>query len=242
VNHIDTAPRYGDAELRVGSWMREHRKRFFLATKTDQRTYSEAREQFHRSLERLKVDSVDLIQLHNLTDVVAREVIFGPGGAIGFLQEAQAQGLTRFIGVTGHGVLAPKMHLESLNRFSFDSVLLPCNYPLMRDPEYARRFHGLLAHCREKRIAVQTIKSIARGYWGERTRTHVTWYEPLSDPQAIARAVRWVLAIPDIFLVTVGDPGELPKVLEAAAALQDRPADEEMEAMVKEQGVEPLFL
>ncbi len=135
VNHIDTAASYGDSELRIGPWMAQHRKDFFLATKTGQRTYQEARDEFHRSLERLRVDSVDLIQLHNLSDPDQWETAMGPGGALEALVEAREQGLTRFIGVTGHGVIIPSMHKRSLERFDFDSVLLPYNYVMMQNPQ-----------------------------------------------------------------------------------------------------------
>jgi aryl-alcohol dehydrogenase-like predicted oxidoreductase len=241
INHIDTAPLYGDAELRLGPWMKHHRDRFFLATKTDQRTYQNAREQFFRSLDRLQVDRVDLLQMHNLTDVVYREIAMGPGGALEFLVEARDQGLTQFIGVTGHGILAPKMHLESLDRFAFDSVLLPCNYPLMQDPYYRDHFNRLISYCSEHNIAVQTIKSVARGLWGNKPRNHITWYEPITDEQSIAKFVHWVQAIAGIFLITVGDIQELPKFLEAAASYQSPPPDEKMKELVENQRVEPLF-
>ena len=241
INHIDTAPSYGDAELRVGPWMKQYRDRFFLATKIDKRTYPEAREQFYRSLDRLQVDRVDHLQMHNLTDVVQREIALGPGGALEFLVEAREQGLTRFIGITGHGIMAPKMHLESLDRFDFDSVLLPCNYLLMQDPYYRDHFNRLVSYCSERNIAVQTIKSIARGLWGNKARTHGTWYEPLSDKQSIAKSVHWVQAIAGIFLITVGDLQELPKFLDAAAGYQSAPSDEEMLSVVVAQGMEPLF-
>lgn len=241
VNHIDTAPLYGDAELRLGPWMKHYRDQFFLATKTDKRTYSEAREQFHRSLERLQVDRVDLLQLHNLTDVVAREVIMGPGGALEYLIEARDKGLARFIGITGHGIQTPAMHRQSLDRFAFDSILLPCNYLLMQNPYYAAGFDKLVSCCRERNIAVQTIKSIARGYWGNKQRSRVTWYDPLRDASSITKSVHWVLGISGVFLITVGDVQELPKVLAATAGFQSPPSNAKMKAMVEKQRIEPLF-
>ena len=241
INHVDTAPLYGDAELRVGSWMKQYRDSFFLATKTDKRTYQEAREQFHRSLDRLQVDHVDLLQLHNLTDVVNREIIMGPDGALEYLVEAREEGLTRFIGITGHNLQAPGMHLQTLHKFLFDTVLLPCNYLLLQNPPYAADFDHLISYCRERSIAIQTIKSIARGYWGSKKRSHVTWYEPLTDAQAIRKSVHWVLARRKIFLITVGDMQELPKVLEAASRLQSPPTDNAMQAMVEKEGMELLF-
>ncbi len=242
INHIDTAPRYGDAELRIGPWMNDHRHRFFLATKTDQRKYGETRDQFYRSLERLKVDHVDLLQLHNLTDVVNREVIMGPGGALEFLIEAKEKRLARFIGVTGHGLQAPRMHRQSLERFDFDTVLLPCNYLLMQDRDYATGFNDLISYCQKHDIAVQTIKSIARCFWGKKPRSHVTWYEPLTDPGAITKFVHWVLARSHLFLISAGDIQELPKILEAAANFQPPPPDEEMMRVVEKEGLEPIFI
>ena len=225
INHIDTAPRYGEAQANIGRWMKNHRKSFFLATKTDERTYEGAKEQVHRSLDLLKVDSVDLLQLHNLTDAVDREIITGPGGALEFLLEAKESGLTRFLGITGHGSLAPKMHRQSLERSDFNSVLMPCNYLLMQNPAYAQTFHDLVSYCKERNIAVQTIKSIAAGYWGSKEHTHITWYKPLSDSDAITKCVHWVLGIPYIFLITTGDLKALPKVLSAVSSFENRPDD-----------------
>ena len=242
LNHIDTAPSYGKAEVLLGPWMNHHRDKFFLATKIDKATREEASQQLNESLERLQVDQVDLLQLHNLTDVVGREIIMGPGGALEFLLEARDKGLTRFIGITGHGVQAAKMHMGTLNRLAFDAVLLPCNYILMQDTDYATSFNHLISYCRERHIAVQTIKSIARRWWGKKDRTHVTWYEPLTDQEAITKCVHWVLGQPGVFLNTVGDRQELPKVLAAAASFKSPPPDDEMKALVSKQGLEPIFV
>ena len=241
VNHIDTAPKYGEAELRLGPWMKKYRDQFFLATKTNERTYQDAKDQFQRSLERLQVDSVDLLQFHNLTDVVEREIILGPGGAIEFLVEAKEKGLTKNIGITGHGLDTPRFHMQTLERFAFDSVLLPSNYLLMQDPNYAGEFQKLLLICQERQIAVQTIKSIAKGYWGNKKWSRSTWYEPLTNEGAITKNVHWVLGIPGIFLNTVGDLQELSKVLKAADTYEERPSDEEMNKMVEEMEMQTLF-
>jgi aryl-alcohol dehydrogenase-like predicted oxidoreductase len=242
VNHIDTAASYGDAELRIGPWMAQRRDEFFLATKTDKRTYQEAWEQIRLSLERLQVDYVDLLQLHNLVDPDEWEVAMGSDGALKAVIEARDQGLTRFIGVTGHGVTAPAMHLRSLERFDFDSVLLPLNYVMMQNAQYAADFESLLDVCRERDVAVQTIKSIARGEWGKRTHTRTVWYEPLEDQVAIDRAVQWVLGWPGVFLNTAGDVNLLPKVLDAAARFKAASSDEAMQELVREREIEPLFV
>jgi aryl-alcohol dehydrogenase-like predicted oxidoreductase len=242
INHIDTAAMYGDSELRIGPWMERHRQHFFLATKTHERTYQKAWDQFRHSLERLRVDQVDLLQLHLLVDPEEWEVAMGPGGALEAVIRAREQGLIRFIGVTGHGVTTPAMHRRSLERFDFDSVLLPYNYMMMRNPRYAADFRALMALCQKRNVAVQTIKSIARGPWGDKTRTRRTWYEPLEDQAAVDRAVHWVLGQPGVFLNTVGDLTLLPKVLDAASRFQALPSKEEMRELVASQEMKPLFV
>ncbi len=241
VNHIDTAARYGDSELRIGAWMPRHRRDFFLATKTGSRTAGEAREDIHRSLERLRVDRVDLIQLHSLAHPDDWEQAMGPGGALEAAVEARESGLVRFIGVTGHGWTIAAMHRRSLARFDFDSVLLPYNYFMAQDARYRSAFEALLALCRERNVAVQLIKTIARGPWATTERTHTTWYQPLEAPADIERAVHWALGIPGIHVNTVGDLALLPKVLDAAARFERRPADDAMAAIAQSQRMTSLF-
>jgi aryl-alcohol dehydrogenase-like predicted oxidoreductase len=242
INHIDVAASYGDAELRLGPWMEQHRSHFFLATKTGERTYAAARDQIRRSLERLRVDHVDLIQLHNLTDPAEWQTAMSPGGALEAVIEAKEQGLARFIGVTGHGVMAPQMHRRSLERYAFDSVLLPYNYVMMQNPDYARDFEALTALCRERNVAVQTIKGITLGPWGEKEHTTTTWYEPLREQADIDLAVSYVLGRPGVFLNTASDVALLPKVLDAAERFSGRPADSEMQALAERQSMTPLFV
>jgi aryl-alcohol dehydrogenase-like predicted oxidoreductase len=242
VNHIDTAASYGESELRVGPWMDRHRDYFFLATKTGQRTYREARDEFHRSLERLRVDGVDMLQLHYLVDPDEWQVAMGPGGALEAVVEAREQGLTRFIGVTGHDVVAPVMHLRSLERFDLDAVLLPYSFVMMQNPRYAADFEALLVVCRERDVAVQTIKSLVRRPWGDRPQTRATWYEPLEEQHAIDCAVHWVLGNPQVFLNTVGDIHVLPRVLDAASRYETRPSEAEMQALVERLEMAPLFV
>ena len=241
VNHIDTAARYGDSELRIGPWMARHRKDFFLATKTGSRDGATAREDIHRSLERLRVDHVDLIQLHSLGHPDDWEQAMGPGGALEAAVEARAQGLVRFIGVTGHGWTIAAMHRRSLARFDFDSVLLPYNAFMADDARYRPAFEAVLATCRERNVAVQVIKSIARGPWATTDRTHTTWYQPLEAQPDIDRAVHFVLGIPDVFINTAGDLALLPKVLDAASRFARRPPAEEMTSMVREKKMTSLF-
>ncbi|HZU03070.1 MAG TPA: aldo/keto reductase [Ktedonobacteraceae bacterium] len=242
VNHIDVAASYGDAELRIAPWLQQYRKQFFLATKTGMRTAKEAKEELHRSLERMRVDYVDLWQLHNLVDPIEWDIALSPGGAIDAAIEAKQQGLIRAVGVTGHGLQIAATHRRSLERFDFDSVLLPYNYITMQSPYYAENFNALVATCQQRNVAVQTIKSIAYRPWMGRPHTHDTWYEPLEDQKEIDLAVHWVLSRPGIFLNTVGDIHLLPKVLDAASRFQTGPTDEEMQAMVAQLNIEPLFV
>jgi len=241
VNHIDTAARYGDSELRIGPWMARHRKDFFLATKTGSRTAKEGREDIHRSLERLRVDHVDLIQLHSLGHPDDWDQAMGEDGVLEAAIEARRQGLTRFIGVTGHGWTIAAMHRRSLARFDFDSVLLPYNFFMAENERYRRSFEEVQAICRERNVAVQIIKSIARGPWATSDRTHTTWYQPLEDQADIDRAVHWVLGIPGVFLNTVGDLTLLPKVLDAASRFERRPTDEAMAGLVESKRLTSLF-
>src|SRR3954462_1492540 len=224
INHIDVAAAYGDAELRIATWLKEHE--FFLATKTGERTYAAAREEIRRSLDRLGVDHVDSIQLHNLVDVIEGDIALSPGGALEAALEARDEGLVRFIGVTGHGLSVPKMHQRSLERHPFDPVLCPYNSIQMRDPRYAETFVELAAICQERNVALQTIKSLARKPWEGREHTAATWYEPLTEQQDIDLAVHWVLGNPQAFLLTTGDVDVLPKLLDAAERYESRPSDE----------------
>jgi aryl-alcohol dehydrogenase-like predicted oxidoreductase len=241
VNHIDTAARYGDSELRIGPWMARHRKDFFLATKTGSRSARGAREDLHRSLERLRVDSVDLIQMHSLGHPDDWDQAMGPDGALEALVQARAQGLARAIGVTGHGWTIAAMHRRSLARFDFDAILLPYNFFMAQNDRYREAFDEVVAICRERSVAVQTIKGIARGPWATADRTHTTWYQPLERQDDIDRAVHWVLGRPDIFLNTVGDLSLLPRVLDAASRFARRPSDAEMAAMQEAARMSSLF-
>jgi aryl-alcohol dehydrogenase-like predicted oxidoreductase len=241
VNHIDAARSYGDAELRIGPWMEAYRDRFFLATKTEERTYDGAWRELEESLERMRVDTIDLWQMHFLVDPEEWETAMGPGGALEAFIEAREQGIVRFLGVTGHELAVPGMHLRSLERFDFDVVLLPYNYPLMQNPAYAANFEALLELCQARNVAVQTIKSLVRRRWHEGEQNRNTWYRPLEAQDAIDKAVHWALGDPRVFLITAGDIDLLPRVLDAARRFEDHPTPEEMDKLVEEQGMEPLF-
>ncbi len=241
VNHIDTAASYGDSELRLGPWLESHRQEVFLATKTGERVAGPAYDEIRRSLERLRVEQVDLIQLHNLVEEGEWEIALGPGGALEAAVRARDEGLVRFIGVTGHGVTVARMHHRSLERFDFESVLLPYSYMMMQNPQYAADFDALATLCGERNVAMQTIKAITRAPWGDGERTANTWYDPLRNQDDIDLAAHWVLGRQGVFLNTVGDITILPKVLDAADRFGERPSDEAMQRLVKQEAMEPLF-
>lgn len=241
INHIDTAASYGEAERRIGPWLERHRGEFFLATKTEERRRQGARESLHRSLELLHTDHVDLFQIHNLSTQEEWEVALGSGGALEAFVEARQEGLTRFIGVTGHGTGIARLHKAALERFDFDSVLLPYSYIMMQNPQYAADFTALLGVCQPRNVAVQTIKSITRAPWSDQPHTRATWYQPLEEQADIDLAVHWVLGEPGVFLNTVGDIHLLPRVLDAAHRFQRRPSEEAMQALLEQRAMAPLF-
>jgi len=247
INHIDTAASYGDSEIRLADFLSDHRDRYFLATKTGDRTGSEARASLEQSLDRMRVDHVDLIQLHNLVEDDEWVIALGAGGALEALVAARDEGLCRHIGVTGHGVRVARMHLQSLERFDFESVLFPYNHSMMQNPVYRADVAELRARCRNGNIAMQTIKSVARRRWTDDTppdQARFSWYEPLTDDGAIERAVRYVLSEPDLFLNTTSDARLHPSLYNAVERFIDDgsgPSEDDLIADATAFGVSPLF-
>lgn len=242
VNHIDVAASYGEAELRVAPWLKRHPGHFFVATKTGERRAEKAKEELHRSLERMGIDHIDLWQFHNLADPIEWDTALSPGGVIEAAVEAKEQGLIGGIGITGHGLQIAATHRRSLERFDFDSVLLPYNFITMQDDYYAANFNALLATCRERNVAAQTIKSIASKPWMGDEHTRSTWYKPLEEQADIDAAVWWVLAQPGIFLNTVGDLELLPRVLDAASRFDTDMPQADVEEHLSKLSHVPLFV
>ncbi len=242
VNHIDTAASYGDAELRLGPSIAKYRNRFFLATKTGDRTYQAAKDSIQRSLERLRTDHLDLIQLHGVIEDSEWETATGPGGALEAAIDARRQGIVRFIGITSHSLHAPIIHQKSLAQFDFDSVLLPWNYQLSQNPEYAANFQIVVKTARAKNTAVQIIKTAQRRHWGESEHWAATWYEPYGDQKSIDMAIHWALSNPGVFINSVGDIHVLPMVLDAASRYEKAPSDKQMQELMHTQDTEPLWV
>ena len=243
LNHIDVAASYGDAELRLAPWLKHYRDSVFLASKTGHRTYEKAKKQIHASLERMQVDQIDLIQMHNLTQSDQWETAMGSGGAMEALLEAKEQGLVRFLGVTGHGTYAPAMHLQSLEAYPFDSILVPYNYAMMQQPQYADDFNALYNMCQNRGVAMQTIKSIAARRWqDDDEEKRFSWYRPITDADAMKRAIDFVLSRENLFVNTSSDATLLERSLDAIA----QPTAEVDLALLAEDaqrfGVEALFV
>lgn len=241
INHIDTAASYGASEDRLQPWLATNRSSVFLATKTGERDGAAARAELERSFERMGVEHIDLIQLHNLVAEDEWDRAFAPGGAVEALAAARDEGMVSHVGVTGHGIPVARMHLRSLERFDFASVLLPYNVTMLDDPAYRADVERLMEVCAERRVAVQTIKSIARRRWADGPERKFSWYEPLTDSEAIARAVRYVLSDDQLFLNTTSDARLLPMHVDAARGDLRRPTDDEMRADVVAESMAPLF-
>lgn len=242
VNHIDTASGYGDSELRIAPWLKREPGRFFLATKGDRRDEKGAREEIDRSIDRLGVDHVDLWQIHSIADPIEWDQALSPGGALDAALFAREEGLIKWIGVTGHGSQIAATHRRSLDRFDFDSVLLPYNFITMQNAYYRDNFEALLKTCQERNVAVQTIKSIAHRPWMEREHTRSTWYQPFDDPDDIDLAVWWAMGRGGVFLNSVGDVDLLPLVLDAANRFREAPDEGAMRALLARSHSEPLFV
>jgi predicted aldo/keto reductase-like oxidoreductase len=216
VNHIDVAPSYAEAEARLRPWIPRIRASVFLGCKTKMRTRETAWAELNRSLERLGTDRFDLYQLHAVCKPHELDECTAAGGALEALVRAREQGLTRWLGITGHSHDAPRTHLEALRRFDFDTVMLPLNFILWADPAYRRDIEALFAVCHAKNVGIHIIKTLAKDPWGDRPKTHTTWYEPFTDPAIIDRAVAFNLSQPVATLCSTGDVTVLPHFLLAA--------------------------
>ncbi len=242
INHIDVAPGYGDAEIRLGPWLAKHRERFFLGCKTQERTKSAAAEELRRSLEKLQVDRFDLFQLHAVTNMEELDQVTAMGGALEAIIEAREEGLLDYIGITGHGLEVPKVFLEAIERFDFDSILFPINFILYENSEYRDNAQALLQTCRQRDIGSMVIKHIAKGPWGENDKTHTTWYRPFDEKNWIQKCVDFVLSQPISGICTPGDITLLPLVVAACQNFQHMDSVEQNELISKTDQFEHLFV
>lgn len=241
INHIDVAPSYGQAELRIGPWMPSERERFFLGCKTTERTQAGAWREMHESLKRLQVESFDLYQFHAVTTFDELDQITRPGGAYEAALQAQREGLTRYIGITGHGFNAPAIYLEALRRMDLDTVLFPLNFVQMANPIYRKNAEDLISECNKRDIGIMIIKSITRGPWGTKPQTATTWYEPFEDENMIQIAINFALTYPVTGLCTAGDTRIFPTFLKACEKFTPLTHSEQEDLIARASSFEPLF-
>ncbi len=241
VNHIDIAPSYGQAELRLASWIKTERARFFLGCKTQERTRETAWAEMNRSLERMGIDKFDLYQMHAVKTFEELDQVTAPGGALEAAIQAREQGLTKYIGITGHGVLAPAVYLEALRRFDFDTVLFPLNFVQYANPTYRANAEELIRVCRARDVGTMVIKTVCQRPWGERPRAFATWYEPFADAEHVQQAVNFALSQDVTGLCTVGDVGVLPLVLDACEKFTALTRGEQATLIATANQYEPLF-
>jgi predicted aldo/keto reductase-like oxidoreductase len=241
VNHIDVAPSYYDAEVRLGPWLEEHRDRFFLGCKTELRDREEARAELHRSLERLRIDRFDLFQLHAVTTMEELDRCFAPSGSLKAILEARDEGLTQYVGITSHGYQAPAVQMEALRRFDFDSLLFPLNFKMWADEAYRRDLSALLQMAAERDVGTMVIKSVARGPWGDKPSRYHTWYEPFDQPADIELAVRFALSQPITGVISAGDARLLPAILDAAERFEPMGEGEQAGLVATAGDYEPIF-
>jgi len=242
VNHIDVAPSYGKAEERLGPWLQRERDRFFVGCKTMERTREGAASELDRSLKRLRIEAFDLYQIHAVTSMAELDQVTRPGGALEAALQARAVGLTRYIGITGHGVDSPAIFCEALERFDFDSVLFPLNYVQFANPDFSRNTENLLKKCQARDVGVMAIKSITRGPWGQQTKNYTTWYQPFDDPEKIQQAVNFTLSQPVTGICTAGDVQILPIVLQACEDFTPLKPDAQAALIQAGISLEPLFV
>jgi len=235
VNHVDIAPTYGEAMERMAPWINKIRGDVFLGSKTRARTKSEAWDNIHSIMDRLGVESFDLFQLHSVGLMEDLNTVTGPGGALEALVELKEQGLTRFIGITGHGPEVTKVHLEALRRFDFDTIMFPVSASIFKNPDYKESALELLATANERDLGVQTIKMLARGGWGERERETSTWYDPHREQPEIDKALWWVLSQPMHTAPSAGEVTLWPKVLDAAERFNPLTATQQEEVIASQQ-------
>jgi len=243
INHFDTAADYGDSELHLGRWMPEIRDGIFLSTKTGDRDARGAFESVRRSLERLRTDRVDLIQLHAVGNAAELDQVTGPGGALEGVLRARDEGLVGGIGITGHGMAAPATHIEAFRRFPFDTVLTPWNWALARFPEYRADFDALVDEVRRQDAGLMVIKALARNLWPKGGHDRTTWYQPLEEQAAVDAAVAFVLGHDAVTgLATSGDVGLLSKILDAERRRGSLSADDVDAALSGVPDYQPPFL
>lgn len=241
VNHIDVAPQYGVAEERLGPWLKRERERFFLGCKTMERRAEDAWSEVQTSLKRLQVERFDLYQIHAITSQEDLDTVFTKGGVIETMIKAKEEGLTRYLGITGHGMQTPRLFLQAIERFDFDTVMFPLNYGLMGQNAYREDALALIEVCKQKNIGRMIIKSVAKGPWNEKPKTHTTWYEPFKTPEYLQEAVNFVLSQDVTGLCMAGDVTMIPMILQACENFEAMTEEEQAGLIEKGRAMEMIF-
>lgn len=241
INHIDVAPSYGQAEERLGLWIKTYRRRFFLGCKTMERKKEAAKREMHNSLELLETNSFDLYQFHAVNTMAELDQITGKEGALECVLDAREEGLLSYIGITGHGLEVPRILLEALKRFTFDTVLFPINFILYFDQKYRQDAKTLLDECVSKNVGVMVIKSIAKGPWGDKPKKNSTWYEPFIEKEWIQKSVHFALSQPITGICTAADISLLPTILEACESYERMDIGEQQQLISQAGEFEALF-
>lgn len=238
INHIDVAPQYGQAEMRLGPWLSKHRREVFLGCKTMARSKIEVRESIRQSLKTMQVNDFDLFQFHGVDDMETLNILFGPDGGLEAVLEAKKQGLLRYIGITGH-----RTHFltEALKLFNFDTVLFPLNRVLAAHPRETVEFNPLIKVARQKDVGTIAIKTITKSPWNRQMHMYKTWYEQFETQEEIDRSL-WYALSQDI--TTAAMPGDLrlwPKILDAAERFKPMTESEQVKAVAEVKQYQPLF-
>jgi len=241
VNHFDVAPSYGVAEERIAPWMPRIRQQIFLGCKTMERSQQGSWAEMQQSRKRLNIDNFDLYQIHAITTFEELDEATKPDGVLATLDKMKKEGLTDYVGITGHGMQSPQIFLEALNRYDFDSVLFPLNFALYARPNYLEASEKLLQICQERNVGTMIIKSIAKGPWKDQPQTHITWYQPFSEQELIQQCVNFALSQPVTGICTVGDITVLPMVLNACQNFTPLSAEEQNELIRQGEKMEMFF-
>jgi aryl-alcohol dehydrogenase-like predicted oxidoreductase len=239
VNHLDIAPSYGRAEDLIGPLLPAVRDELFVAAKTRRANPDGVRAQLEASLSKLGTDHFDLYQFHAVTDLAELD---RRSPAVDVVLAARDEGLTRFVGITGHDLGTPSAQLEALRRWDLDTVMFPVYPRLWALPGYRSDAEALLAECARRDVGVMAIKAVARAPWGDRDRTATSWYEPFDDPDLVARGVRFALSTAGVHaFCTPGDLRVLPLALDAAEAYVPLTEAERGEASDAMAGLADIF-
>jgi aryl-alcohol dehydrogenase-like predicted oxidoreductase len=238
VNHVDVAPTYGDAEVKLGKWIKEYRDDLFLGCKTRHRTKKDAEKELHKSLKNLQTDYFDLYQFHGLDTPTEISTVVSKTGSLQVFEEAREEGLIKHIGITSHN---PENILKAFELIDFDTVLLPVNYVLHAHPDPQNDYEPVLNMAKEKNIGVIAMKSIAKGPYPTEKRTRNTWYQPFIIPEELEEALRFTLSQPVTTAASSSDIEIARMQIEKAEDFEPMTLEEQEKLLTKASEYKPLY-